>query len=176
MSRNYSFPRRQAGMTLIEMIIAIVIGLVLLAAAVGMIASSMSKSDISADANGITGLITNAKTLRANGNYGASGTNLNGALIALKGVPSTLSVSGTNITNNWGGAVNVVSTGVGYTVSTSDIPSDACIEQAMKLSRTMLTTAINGGTAITGQVSAAQATAGCNASGNANDITWTTSS
>lgn len=171
-----NFKRAAQGLTLIELIIAIIIGLIVLAAAVGMISSAMSKSDVSNDSSGITGLIANTKTLRANGTYGTSGTSLNSALIALKAVPSTLGVDGANITNNWGGAVTVASTGTGYTVTTAGIPAEACIEQVTKLSKTMLNTAINGGTPIVGQVSVAQATAGCSVAGNGNAIVWTASS
>lgn len=171
-----NFKRAAQGMTLIELIIAIIIGLSLLAAAVGMISSAMSKNDISGDTNGITGLIANTKTLRTNGSYGTAGTELNGALMALKAIPSTLGQTGEVVTNSWGGAITVASTGTGYTVTTTGIPQDACIEQATKLSRTMLSTTINGGAAIVGQVSVGQATFNCSVEGNGNTIVWTASS
>ncbi|KAF1702978.1 type 4 pilus major pilin [Pseudoxanthomonas kaohsiungensis] len=174
-NRNYSFARKQAGLTLIELSIGIVIGLVILAVAVGAISSTMSKSDINSDAQGLSGIIAGTKTLRTNGSYGATGTNLVPSLIALKAVPSSVTVSGTTLQNQWGGSLTVVSTGNGYTVTTSAIPQDACIEHAIKLSKTMLSTSINAGADIGGAVTAAQATTGCNASGNANSIAFSAS-
>lgn len=176
MSRTYNFPRQQQGMTLIELSVAIIVGLVLLAVAIGGISSTMSKSDINAEAQGMTGIIANAKTLRAGGSYGASGTNLVPSLIALKGVPSTVTVNGTNLANQWGGTVTVTSTGPGYVVSTADVPQDACIELATTLSKTMMSTSINGGAGIAGQVSTAQATTACSGTGNTNSVAWTTAS
>lgn len=174
-NRNYSFARKQAGLTLIELSIAIIIGLVVLAVAVGAISSTMSKSDINSDAQGLTGLVANAKTLRTNGSYGAASTNLVPSMIALKAVPATVTVNGSALANQWGGAITIVSTGNGYTVTTSGIPADACIEHAIKLSKSMLSTSINSGTAIAGVVTAAQATTGCNAAGNGNSVAFTAS-
>lgn len=172
---NPSFRRNVRGLTLIELIIAIIIGLGFLAAVAGTISSATSKSDISADAQGVTGLIANTKTLRAGGSYGASGTNLVPSLIAMKGVPTTLTVSGTSVLNNWGGSITVVSNGAGFTTTTAGVPQEACIEEALKLSKAMYTTAINGGAAVAGQVSQAQAVAGCT-NETSNTIVWATQS
>lgn len=173
---GYGFAAKQAGLTLIELIVVLIIVAVILMVAIGGISNAMGKSDVNQDQQGVAALVANTKTLRTNGSYGTSGTNLVPSLIALKGVPATVNTNGTTLTNTWGGAITIVSTGTGYTVTTSGIPQDACIEHSMKLSKSMLTTAINGGTAIAGGVTAAQATTDCSNAGNANSVAWTSQS
>jgi prepilin-type N-terminal cleavage/methylation domain-containing protein len=175
-SRNYNFQRRQKGMTLIELVVAIVVGLIIISFAVAGISGVMSKSDVSGEAQGLAGLIANTKSARANGTYGASGTNLVPTLIAMRAIPASVAVNGTTLTNQWGGAIGVLSTGAGYSVSTAAIPPEACIELATKLSRSMVSTTINGGTPIVGPVATAAATTGCANDGNANTVLWTAAS
>ncbi|EPQ5199368.1 type 4 pilus major pilin, partial [Pseudomonas aeruginosa] len=107
--------------------------------------------------------------------YGSSGTNLIPSLIAINGVPKNMSVSSGVVYNVYGGSVTVSSTGMGFSITTSKLPKDACITLGTKIAKnTFEQTKINSGTAITGEVTTAAATQAC--SSDSNSITWTYSS
>lgn len=171
MRRNTpSFGRaKQKGFTLIELVIGLIIGIVIVAIAIAGIGNATSKSDVSGDIQGVSQLYANVKSLRGNGGYGTSGTNLVPALIAMNAVPKTINNDGTNLTNAWNGAITVTSTGVGYSVSSAGLPKEACIEEGAKLSRGAGTTKI-GTTTVTGEVSTIAATTSCSAA--TNTVVW----
>jgi len=165
--------RRQGGFNLIEVSIAVVIGILVLSGVAYFVQRGFAGSDISKEANNISALIANTKILRSSGTYGASGTSLLPQLRVSKGLPSALTDDGTNVTNSWSGAVGVASTGGGYTVSYAAVPQDACLQLATTISDgAVISTTING-TANTGAVSSALATTQCN-SATANAIVFTT--
>lgn len=116
-------------------------------------------------------LISNTRKLKASSGYGTSGTSLVSALRVSKGLPN-MSDDGTSRYNSWGGAVTVVSNGMTFTVTENGLPADACVTLATKISRGQkVTTTINAGTAVTGEVLQANATSGC--SKDANVVAWT---
>ncbi|EPC8433210.1 type 4 pilus major pilin [Pseudomonas aeruginosa] len=162
----------QGGFVSIEMIIVLIIiaiGVGLgLAAAAGMFSSSEEQRNISV-------IAANARALKTSSGYGSSGTNLIPSLIAINGVPKNMSVSSGVVYNVYGGSVTVSSTGMGFSITTSKLPQDACITLATKIAKnTFEQTKINSGSAITGEVTTAAATQAC--SSDSNSITWTYSS
>ena len=168
--------KTQSGFTAIELLIVIVVGLVIAAVAGGRIAGLFGKSDEATESGNYQSLIAAAKSLRTNQGYGTTGTNLVPSMIAIKAIPSLMTVSAGKLYNTWNGEVTLVSTGIGYTVSTAGLPSDMCIKIAkgMSGSGSIVKTTINGGAAINGQVDVATATTQC--STETNLLTWTVSS
>lgn len=173
MSRKSSpfSPRKSKGFTLIEMLIVLVIIIILASVAVAAVRGAMGKSDVASDLQGIASLQTATKSLRGAGGYGAAGTNLVPTLVAMDAVPKTLTLNGTNITNAWNGDVTVVSTGTGYSITSTGIPKDACIEEASKLSKGAMSTKVGSAAAVNGEVTTITATASCTA--DTNTIVWT---
>lgn len=165
----------QGGFVSIEMIIVLIIiaiGVGLgLAAAAGMFSSSNANEE----QRNISVIAANARALKTSSGYGSSGTNLIPSLIAINGVPKNMSVSSGVVYNVYGGSVTVSSTGMGFSITTSKLPQDACITLATKIAKnTFEQTKINSGSSITGEVTTAAATQAC--SSDSNSITWTYSS
>ncbi|MFV9559399.1 type 4 pilus major pilin [Pseudomonas aeruginosa] len=117
----------QGGFVSIEMIIVLIIiaiGVGLgLAAAAGMFSSSNANEE----QRNISVIAANARALKTSSGYGSSGTNLIPSLIAINGVPKNMSVSSGVVYNVYGGSVTVSSTGMGFSITTSKLPKDACI-------------------------------------------------
>jgi len=165
--------RRQGGFNLIEVSIAVVIGILVLSGVAYFVQRGFAGSDISKEANNISALIANTKVLRSVGTYGAPGTDLIPQLRVSGGVPSGWTDDGTNVTNSWGGAILVNSIAGGYAVRAFDVPQDACLQLATTISDgfAVASTRINA-TTTTGKVSSALATTLCN-SATANILRFT---
>ncbi len=158
--------KRQAGFLSIEAIVVLVIVL-------GLLALGASKMDIlTGNSNAAT------KGLKTSAGYGTTGTDLMATHIANGSVPKNVQVVSGVAKNLYGGNLSVTSTGTGFSISEAALPSDACIKLALKVSAggTFASTTFNGGTATTGPLSSAAATAGCNAANNQNTVVWTTAS
>jgi prepilin-type N-terminal cleavage/methylation domain len=86
-------------------------------------------------------------------------------------IPSDMTDSGTGMKNSYGGAVVATGATTYYTISSANLPKQACIKLAMQLSKSgsFATTTING-TALTGEVSPAQGSSGC--SSDSNTVVW----
>ncbi len=164
---------KQRGATIIEMVVFIALGLIILGVAAAIIAKGMDSSDIGVDTENVNQLLINAKDVRDVSGYGAAGTNMVPTMVAANGIPSNMTITGGIPYNQWNSAITIVSTGLGFTLSAGSIPMDACIKEATKLSRPgTLSTAIDGGAAIVGQVSNAVATAQCTTA-SANTLAFT---
>ncbi|MFC3941538.1 pilus assembly protein PilX [Pseudomonas gingeri NCPPB 3146 = LMG 5327] len=134
--------------------------------------SLLSSSDVSNEQSNISQLIANTRKLKGSAGYGASGTDLVAQLVASKGLPN-MSLSGSTLYNAWNGAVSVVSGGMNFVITDSGLAQDACMTLATKLSRGQkVTTSINGGSAVTGEVTSANAAASCTDTSN-NTLAWT---
>lgn len=167
-----STPKNQCGFLSIDGVMWIM----LITIALGFIAwigyKMLGSSDAAVEQSNITTIITNAKKLKGSSGYGTSGTNLVPSLIAIDGTGS-MGVSGTTLTNQWNGAVTLVSNGMTFTLSESNVPKAACITLTTKIAKDkQTTTAINGGSATSGEILPAVATTGC--SNEMNSISWTT--
>lgn len=131
-----------------------------------------SSSDVSNEQSNIGQLMANTRKLKGSNGYGTSGTNLVDQLIASKGLPN-MNVSGGTLYNAWNGTVSVTSGGMTFILTENGLPSDACMTLATKLSRgPKVSTSINGGSAVSGEVSSAVAAAGCTDS-DENTVAWT---
>ncbi|WP_313025492.1 type 4 pilus major pilin [Pseudomonas lopnurensis] len=150
--------------------------LMLIAVALGFIMLGgwrmIGTSDVAIEQSNISTLMTSAKKLKGTSGYGTSGQNLVPSLIAIDGTGS-MRISGSSLFNQWNGAVTVVSNGMTFTITEGNVPKSACITLTTKVAKDPQTsTAINGGTAATGEVPSTTATSSC--SSDANTIAWTT--
>lgn len=125
---------KQAGATLLEALSFLAIAAIVVIGATSLLTSAFSSSDTNTHLRELISLKTAVKSyLSGQGNYaGATNTNL----IAAGLVPSTLSVSGTNITNSYGGAVTIASAtgGTSYSITTAALTKQACVKLVPQLS------------------------------------------
>lgn len=165
---------KQKGFTLIEVMIALGIGFLVYALVTGTGNTATAKGDQSAEVTNMTNLFTQLRTLRSTSGYGTAGTDLVSQLKATSSLPTGMSVDSSGlIYNNWSGNVTAVSTGLGWKVSSPNVPSDMCIKVAVAVSNgnNVLQTQINGGSVITGAVDVNTAKSAC-ATGTAT-LVWT---
>lgn len=165
--------KRQGGFGLIEVMIAVIIGLLALVAIMSRGDNAFSSSDGSNELGHVSSLITGTKQLKTSSGYGVS-TDLTTTLYTNGAVPGDMTYSASKLYNSWNGNVTIVSTatGVGFTVTYPNVPQDACITLATKAAAYAYSTKINANTAIVGEVTAATATTQCS-SATANTLTWT---
>lgn len=165
--------KTQGGFGTLDMLIALVIGLLAVIAAMAAMSKLTSSQNNNDELSNISSLITNTRVLKTSSGYGSSGSDLVPSMINSGGIPDLMQRSTSEVFNAWGGAVTIVSTGTGFTMTYSDVPKDSCIILATKAagSRAM-STSINGGAPITGEVTTAQADSGC--SQETNTLTWST--
>jgi hypothetical protein len=149
------------------MLIAVALGFILL-----LSWKMFGNTDVTIEQSNISTLIANTKKLKGSNGYGTSGQNLVPSLINVEGTGS-MGISGTSLTNQWNGAVTVVSNGMTFTISESNVPKSACIILAAGVAKgKQTTTTINGASAVTGEVMAVAASTSC--SSDSNTIAWTT--
>lgn len=171
---SHKHPRQQHGFISIEMVIVLIIIALGLGLAVSRGAGLFGSSNISEEQSNLATLTTNTRALKGSNGYGTSGTNLVPSLIAINGVPKNMSVNAGVLYNVYGGSVSVSSTGMGFAITSSSLPQDACIALATRVAKNEYErTQINSGSALNGEVSSVAATTAC--SGTTNTITWTIS-
>lgn len=169
--------RNQVGLTLIETMAAIIIGLVVIGGAVAMFGGGMSgakTTDVSQNVAAIAGNV--AKVYQGSTNY-AGLTNT----VAIKAnlVPVGW-VSGTTITDPWGGAVTIAGAAGSWSLTLAGVPTDACVSLARNEDGAATVTA-NGtttaGSAATPVPSPTAAATSCTNGGSGaaagNTIIWT---
>lgn len=164
--------RKQLGATILEAIAFLGIAAIIIVGALAMFGSGLSGANTNQAMEQMTGLMSGTKSLfTGQGGYGPAGTNLNAPLIAAKAIPSTLAVSGSTITNSWGGNINVTSTGPAFTIGNANIPADVCIKMVSAAGGSQWVAISVNGSALSIPVTAAAATTACNTSANTVDLT-----
>ncbi|WP_332690691.1 type 4 pilus major pilin [Devosia sp.] len=173
MQRKHS--HQQHGFISIEVVIVLIIVAIGIGLAVSRGAGLFGSSNVGEEQSNLATLTTNTRALKGSNGYGTSGTNLVPSLIAVNGVPKNMSVVSGVLYNVYGGSVTVASTGMGFTITSSSLPKDACIALATRVAKNQYEqTKINSGSAVSGEVTTVSATTACSSS--ANTITWTISS
>lgn len=174
MKQRRNGPKKQRGLTAIELAVALMVSLLVLAIAVKYGPKLMATNKSATEVSAVSQLISNIQATKTVSGYGASGTDLIAGLVNANGIPAGMTINGTSVTNSFGGAVTAKSTGIGFTVTSAALTSEACVALATNLGgNDTLTTKIGSGTAISGEVTFAAASSGC--SGSSNSITWTSS-
>lgn len=164
--------RKQCGFISIEVVIVLIIIALGIGLAVSRGAGLFGASNISEEQSNLATLIANIRTLKSANGYGAKGANLTPTLIALKAVPANMSEVAGVLYNVYGGTVRLTSTGMGFSIASTNLPKDACIALATRVTRSQFEeTRINNGNTSRGEVTTVTATTDC--SSDANTITWT---
>jgi Tfp pilus assembly protein PilV len=167
---------RQKGLSAIETLFVILIATLALIGALALGYKMFGNQQNSTEQENIANLIVNARSLKGSQGYGSTGTDMVPQLIAVQGVPDTMTVTSGVIYNSWGGTVTIVSAGpTSFTITTTGVSQGGCISLATRVAKSvMFSTKVGSSGAIQGEVTAAQATSSC-ATGSANTIAWTIS-
>lgn len=162
---------KQAGFGALEVMIALGVGIFAIVAAYGWYTKFTSAQNNDTELSNISSLTTNTKQIKTSSGYGPTGTDLVAILLRNSGVPESMQKSGGAIFNSFGGAVTITSTGTGYTLTYNGVPASNCIFLASKSANgDTQTLRINGGAAITGEVTAGDASTSCSAA--TNTLAW----
>lgn len=163
---------KQGGFGALEVLIALVIGMFIVIAAVGWMTKLSDTANNNDELSNVSTMITNVRTLKTSSGYGPAGTDLIPIMIKAGGIPDIMQRTDTTVSNVWEGAVTMESNGADVTLTYADIPEASCIFLATKAAGSQsLTTSINGGAAIIGEVTAVDASTSC--SEDENTLAWT---
>lgn len=145
----------------------VIIGLVLAAATVGYFyVKSTSETSL------LTMVINETKNLRNSNGYGND--DFVPALIKGGSISKSYTITDNKIYNKSGGQVTVTGNGVGFIVTTNQLPQSDCLKLAKSLGTTDLQSTKINNTSFTGEVTAASAATAC-IDGD-NTLTFTTKS
>lgn len=173
--------RRQKGMTLVETMIAIAIGLIIVAVGIKGVSGAMSDSRSTDEVGDLPKIFTNMQKV-----YGqrASFSGATQAIFVNANVfPTSMTTSGsTNVTNRWGGAVTVAVTAIAggtnnaLTYETTGVPSSECNNVIPQLDNVVRIVTVNGTSvkADKNPTDLAALTTACSASAS-NDVIYTIS-
>lgn len=135
---NNRFTRNQAGASLFEALMFIVVGALVIAGVVGMgvkVFGSQTESRVNEQ---VTEIATGIRSVFAGQpNFGTASSNLLATLSAAQALPADLATAGTGAAMTAAGGYGAVAVAVGaintqYTVTLSTVPAEACIKIAGK--------------------------------------------
>jgi len=165
--------RRQRGASLLEGIAYLGIAAIIILGAVSLLISAFSGADTNRLLQETTAIRTSVKKLYMGQSASYGTASLNTDLIAANAFPTTLAVSGANVTDAWNGAVDVTGATSQFTISYALVPKDVCIN-ALAASSGWIKLTVNGNDIATFPITPTVATANCDNSVNsANTIVWT---
>lgn len=123
--------RKQAGLTLIEGLSFLGVAGMVIGGAL-MLGNSANNSNFSnLHTAELTGLRQNVRQMyNGQGNFGsttATYASLNSTMISGNKVPQSMFVSGTTITNDWGGSVVINGNNTQFYITTPSVPQDVCV-------------------------------------------------
>jgi Tfp pilus assembly protein PilV len=169
--------KRQRGLSAIETLFVILIATLALIGALALGYKMFGNQQNSSEQENIANLLVNARSLKGSQGYGAANTNLVPQLIAIDGVPDTMTVTAGVIYNSWGGTVTVTATTpTSFTLTASAIPQAGCVALATRVSKSnQFSTKIGSATAVVGEIGAAAASSSCVTGATGNTIAWTVS-
>ena len=132
MQKTMKHIKNQAGATLLELIAALSVLAIIVVGALALYSSASSSQASTQISQDVTAIRAGLKQLwNGQGTYGTAGTNLNDTLVAAKRIPTTIRVDATTtpdtLTHQLDGTVTIASTGVGFTITLTNIPEDVCI-------------------------------------------------
>lgn len=132
--KQLKFGIKQAGVTLIELIVGLVIVGLIVAGALALFASAQSSQSSTQMIQDVVAISSNTKSLfLGQGTYGTTGSNLNSILVTAKRIPTTIKVNSAvtpnTLTHPLNGTINVTSSGAGqtYTITVTNVPEDVCL-------------------------------------------------
>lgn len=118
--------KRQAGMTLIEMITSLAILALVIGGALALFNSASTSQSVTQFTSDLAAI---RSAVRANyygqGGYGTA--SLNSVLIAGNRIPSTMTISGTTVTHSLNGTMTATGATALFTVALTNIPPAVCL-------------------------------------------------
>lgn len=171
----FKFAKRQKGLSAIETLFVILIATLALIGALALGYKMFGNQQNSTEQENIANLLVNARSLKGSQGYGVAGADLVPQLIAISGVPDTMTVTAGVIYNSWGGTVTVTATTpTSFTLTAGSIPQAGCVALSTRVSKSnQFSTKINATAAVVGEIGASTASASCVV--GANSIAWTVS-
>jgi hypothetical protein len=172
---HHSGPRAgskgQHGASLLEAIAFLGVAATIIVGAVALLTTAFSSARSNRSQEEVVAISTGVKRLFMS-QAGAYGTgDLNEALIHAKIFPSTLAISGNNVSNAWNGAVTVTGNTATFDISYANVPQDVCVE-LVATSGQWIGVSVNAGASMTPPISLAAASTACS-DANANTLLWT---
>ena len=115
---------KQAGFSLAEVALVLVIVGIVFVGALSAFRSSSNSSDIQMEAQNFASIVATARGLRQNGSYAAV---TNAALQRVSGFGNMSgSATGGTVRHRWGGTVVATGTASSLTITYADVPTAAC--------------------------------------------------
>lgn len=164
--------RQQAGVTIVEGLIALAVLALLYFAVAGYAGMSFVSSDVNRTNGELLTVHSNTRSMYSTQpNYGTA--NINAPLIAASAFPATLKTDvGTGtVTNNWGGSVTVVGATANFVLTYGSVPDEICAKLLPSLATSVWQTITVNGTAAA--ATPAGAAAACTGGGSGNTIALT---
>ncbi|CAJ4320301.1 type IV B pilus protein [Burkholderia pseudomallei] len=165
---------QRGALTFMETMGVLIVGAIVLAAAAAGLYALFSAQSQSDELNFVSTIITNVRDLRTTSGYGTAGSDLMPNMVAIGGIPKSMGIVGGVPVNSYNQQVTLVvdGTGNGWVLTDPGLPKEDCnrIAKKMSVAKSVNTTSINGGAAITGEISPSVAAAQC--TGTSNSIAW----
>lgn len=160
---------KQQGMTLIEGLAFLGIFAVVIGGALMMFGSADSSQKSTQHISELTALRTAMKQLyQGQGSYGT--VNVNNTLNTAKKIPSTIAVNTATtpvtLSTAWNGAISVAGATTTFTVTSTLVPQDVCVQVVAGASNNGWTALSVGGTAVTLPATPAAAATACSGATN----------
>lgn len=164
--------RRQQGASLLEVISYLGVAAIVVIGAVALLTQAFSGANANRALEETVGLRTGIKKLYMGQAAGFGTGSINSTLVAASVFPSTLSISGSTVTNAWNGAVTVTGATSTYDISYAAVPKDVCANLvSAQGSQGWISVAVNGAAAMTPPITPATAATACGTA--TNTIVWT---
>lgn len=158
---------RQAGASLVEAVLFLVIAAVILIGVFALFSGAFSSSKVQTEMSYMQTLAGDVESLYAtNHDYGTA--DITATLTSTKSAPSPMIV-GATLVNSWGGQVTVTGASTDFVISSAGVPQKECIQLA-QISINPVAITING-TTQTLPLTVAAATTACS-SATSNTIAW----
>lgn len=158
---------RQAGASLVEAVLFLVIVAVILIGVFALFSGAFSSSKVQNEMNYVQALAGDVESLYAtNHDYGTA--DITATLTSTRSAPPPMIV-GATLVNSWGGAVTVTGASSVFTINYAGVPQKECI-QLSQISVNPTAVSVNG-TALTLPLTVTAVTAACS-SATSNTIAW----
>lgn len=171
-NKGHSIKRRQRGASLLEVISYLGVAAVVVIGAVSLLSQAFGSANANRALEEITAIRTNVKKIYMGQQAGYGTGSMNATLGTMNAFPSTLTVSGSTVTNSWNGGVVVTGATSSFTIRYDAVPKDVCASIVSAQGSTgFISVAVNGGGALTPPITPSAAGTACNTTSNS--VVWT---